>query len=102
MTTAPALSLPSQLTFADAKACAQQLEKNIQSVALQSSAQSITLDASQVERFDSSALAVLMQLRRHVIKKQYTGIMVKNMPPKLRALTKLYGVAPLFPDAGDA
>lgn len=99
VTTMPHLALPAKLTFAQAKACSEQLKKALQAGLQQGQVQQIEVDASQVTQFDSSALAVLLQLRRDAISLQCEGIIVKNMSPKLRELVKLYGVAMLLPDA---
>ncbi len=49
------------------------------------------VDASNLQQFDSSALAVLLECRRlaESFGKAFT---VRNPPPKLEALAKLYGV----------
>ena len=55
-------------------------------------------DASDLVRFDSSALAVLLNCRREA---QVAGktFSVRALPPKLRALASMYGVAELLPAA---
>ena len=55
-------------------------------------------DAGRLNRFDSSALAVLLACRRQA---QTLGhaFYVRGLPPRLRQLAGLYGVAELIPDA---
>jgi len=51
------------------------------------------LDLSPLARFDSSAVAVLVALRRDA----GAGLQLRNPPPNLRKLASLYGVeAELF------
>lgn len=51
------------------------------------------LDLAPLERFDSSAVAVLVALRRDA----GAGLQLRNPPPNLRKLASLYGVeASLF------
>ena len=51
----------------------------------------VVIDASNLQQFDSSALAVLLECQRlaHAFGKAFV---VRNAPPKLAALAKLYGV----------
>jgi phospholipid transport system transporter-binding protein len=55
-------------------------------------------DASALRRFDSSALAVLLECRREALTLGKT-FAVSQMHPRLRALAALYGVGELLPDA---
>lgn len=56
----------------------------------------VTADASQLQEFDSSALAVLLDCRRAATAagKQF---FVQGLPARLRQLAGLYGVAHLIP-----
>lgn len=58
----------------------------------------VTLDASALTDFDSAALAVLLECQRLA---QGVGkrFMLRQAPPKLSALAKLYGVDVLLPAA---
>ncbi|MDR2128306.1 MAG: STAS domain-containing protein [Burkholderiaceae bacterium] len=56
----------------------------------------IVVDASALEKFDSSALAVLLECRRDGLAVGKT-FAVQGMPPRLRDLAILYGVASLLP-----
>jgi len=55
-------------------------------------------DASSLERFDSSALAVLLDCRREALAlgKSFS---VSHMPTRSRSLAALYGVGELLPAA---
>jgi phospholipid transport system transporter-binding protein len=56
----------------------------------------LVADATALEQFDSSALAVLMECRRESLATGKT-FSVKRLPPRLRELAALYGVAELLP-----
>jgi len=53
------------------------------------------LDASGLQAFDSSALAVLLTLRRRA-QAQGGVLQVQGMPERLQGLAALYGVADLL------
>ena len=85
------LLLPAELTHAQANACARMLSQ-----ALRARPEAgVVADAAALERFDSSALAVLLDCRREamVVGKTFS---VANMTPRLRELASLYGVAELL------
>ncbi len=86
------LVLPESLTHEDAAACCRML---MQAVRASADAQTVA-DASALVRFDSSALAVLLECRREALALGQ-GFRVQSMPPKLRALAGLYGVGGLLP-----
>ena len=85
------LVLPSKLTHDQAAACADALRRGL---AGQGDGATV-VDASALTQFDSSALAVLLECRREA-----TGLgrsfSVKGLPPRLRELASLYGVAGLL------
>jgi phospholipid transport system transporter-binding protein len=87
------LMLPAEITHSSARSCAHMLAQ-----ALQHSEQAVVADASALTKFDSSALAVLLNCRReaHVAGKTFS---VRALPPKLRSLATMYGVAQLLPAA---
>ncbi len=58
----------------------------------------VLLDASGVVEFDSSALAVLLGLRR-VLTQKGSALQVQGMTPRLRELAILYGVMDLLQPA---
>jgi len=54
------------------------------------------LDASALRECDSSAVAVLLELRRE-LHQQGTVLQLQNAPQRLRDLVTLYGVQELLP-----
>jgi phospholipid transport system transporter-binding protein len=58
----------------------------------------VSLDASALTDFDSSALAVLLGLRR-VLTQKGSVLRVEGMTPRLRELASLYGVMDLLQTA---
>jgi phospholipid transport system transporter-binding protein len=85
------LVLPSELTHDRATTCSRMLAQAIRS----EPSTEVLADVSALERFDSSALAVLLECRREamVAGKRFV---VTGWPPKLRELAGLYGVAELL------
>lgn len=87
------LVLPAELTHDRAMASLHML---LQGLATQQGP--VLVDAGALQRFDSSALAVLLQCRRESLS-QGRGFTVRGMPERLRALARLYGVDQLLPAA---
>ena len=87
------LVLPAELTHAQATACCRMLA---QALRTEPGAQAVA-DASALRRFDSSALAVLLESRREALALGKT-FAVSQLHPRLRALATLYGVAELLPE----
>ncbi len=88
------LVLPAELTHEHAAACCRMLELSLRN----DPADSVVADAGALNRFDSSALSVLLDCRREALAVGKT-FSVKGMPPRLRVLAGLYGVADLLPAA---
>jgi len=88
------LVLPPKLTHAEAPACLYMLQQGLAG----KSDTSTVIDASALAHFDSSALAVLLECRRES-SALGRGFAVKGLPPRLRELASLYGVAGLLPAA---
>jgi len=88
------LTLPSDLTHRDAAACLVQSLEQL-AAADSVSAAELQVDASALEHFDSSALAVLLELRRQA---QVRGqsFQVTGMSARLSELAGLYGVDELL------
>ena len=86
------LVLPAELTHAQAPACARMLAQAMRS----DPAREAVADASGLQRFDSSALAVLLECRREALALGKT-FAVSQLHPRLRELATLYGVAELLP-----
>ena len=81
------LLLPATITAQEASSTLRLLTQSMKSEA----AGAVVVDASNLRHFDSSALAVLLECERAA---QAWGrdFAVRNAPPKLAALAKLYGV----------
>ena len=88
------LVLPRDLTRSQAKACLQMLVQGLPAMA----ANPVVVDAGALERFDSSALAVLLELRREALVRG-KALVIRALPDRLRALATVYGIAELLPGA---
>lgn len=88
------LVLPAELTQTQATACLRALLPGLKSGA----DATVVADASALIRFDSAALAVLLELRRESLAagKQFA---VQSLPTRLGNLAALYGIAELMPAA---
>ena len=94
------LHLPATLTHAQASACLLDLGR-----ALAAERGAAVLDATALTSFDSSALAVLLELQR-IGARAGKALAVQGLPAQLLALATLYGVQTLLgacaaPEAGD-
>lgn len=56
----------------------------------------VVVDASALEKFDSAALAVLLELRREGLA-QGKVMRFRGLPQRLRDLAGVYGIAELLP-----
>jgi phospholipid transport system transporter-binding protein len=81
------LLLPSKLTINEARDTQRLLAQGLQS---QTDA-AVVINASGLQQFDTSALAVLLECQR-LAQAFGKGFEVRDAPPKLSALAKLYGV----------
>ena len=88
------LKLPATLLHDQADACLAQWVSQLPSAL----PPAVVLDASGLTEFDSSALAVLLGLRRVLIHKG-SALRVDGMTPRLRELASLYGVMELLQPA---
>jgi phospholipid transport system transporter-binding protein len=81
------LLLPASITAREARDTQRLLAQALQ----REPDSGVVVDASNLQQFDSSALAVLLECQRQA---QAFGkvFSVRNAPPKLAALAKLYGV----------
>ena len=96
-TAAPAL--PAQLTHRQARQALAALQAQLRSNnGSDSTANGWVVDASALQVFDSSALAVLLECRRNALAAQQP-FAVLGLPDALAGLAKLYGVAELLPAA---
>lgn len=85
------LVLPNELTQAQAGACLRMLLQGLR----EHSEAEVVIDASVLQRFDSSALAVLLEARREslALGRRFS---IRNLPQRLRNLAGLYGVLELL------
>ena len=90
------LVLPAELTHAQATTCLDMLRE----AARHAQADLVFVDASALVRFDSSALAVLLECRREAMH-DGKGFAVRGLAPRLRELAQLYGVAELLNEVPD-
>jgi len=88
------LVLPAALTHDQAQACCRMLAQALRT----ETEPAAVVDASALARFDSSALAVLLECRREALALGKT-FSVAQLPARLRDLAALYGVAQLLPAA---
>lgn len=86
------LVLPQALTQVEATACLRGLVKNLRT----QSGSNMVVDATALTKFDSAALAVLLEFRREVIAlgKQFS---IRGLPQRLADLAALYGIHELLP-----
>jgi phospholipid transport system transporter-binding protein len=84
--------LPERLTLGEAGATLAALRR---ALAGQGDAE-LVIDASALRHFDSSAVAVLLELRREALAQGRT-LRVLRWPERLQALVGLYGVQDLLP-----
>lgn len=87
------LTLPTTLTQDGANDCLAELTARLPAEAAQ-----VVVDAAALRAFDSSALAVLLALRRECARvgKHFA---VRGLPERLRNLASVYGIEPLLPSA---
>lgn len=85
-----ALVLPERLTLAEATQVLSSLEMGLPSTEL------VQLDASPLQTFDSSVVAVLLALQRRLAS-HGQKLQVCQRSERLQALLTLYGVAELLP-----
>lgn len=85
------LLLPTTLTLRESRDTLRMLSQALQGEA----SEEVVIDASPLQQFDTSALAVLLECERlsHAWGKRFS---VRQAPPKLAALAKLYGVDQLL------
>jgi phospholipid transport system transporter-binding protein len=88
------LVLPAELTHEQAVACCRMLTQGLRS----QPGDAVVADAGALTRFDSSALAVLLECRRGALARG-KSFGVARLPARLRELAVLYGVAELLPAA---
>ena len=90
------LTLPAVLTHAVASGFVRGLKQAV----LAESAE-VVADASALQQFDSSALAVLLECRRQALAAG-KACSVRGAPARLQELASVYGVAGLIPATATA
>ncbi len=86
-------SLPPMLTMHEASlACATLVQR------LAAGSGPVEIDAAALERFDSSALSVLLECRRQAVAAG-RAFAVTGAPPRLAELARLYGIEELLAPA---
>lgn len=85
------LTLPTILTHSQANDCLQKLTLDVQREA----EKQVVVDAAPLSNFDSSALAVLLAVRRECARAGKL-FAVKGLPDRLRDLAALYGIEGLL------
>ncbi|MDD5336746.1 MAG: STAS domain-containing protein [Rhodoferax sp.] len=86
------LVLPKELTHSQATACLRMLVQGLRS----QTGPQVVVDATGLSRFDSAALAVLLEFRREslALGKRFS---ILGMPARLGDLASLYGIIELLP-----
>ena len=88
------LLLPKELTHSQATACLLTLVQELPSFA----GQELIVDATELQRFDSAALAVLLEFRRQCLALG-KRLRVQGLAPRLLDLAALYGIQELLPSS---
>jgi len=83
------LVLPDVITQANAVACLAALSKELPGQA------AAEVDAAKLSRFDSAALALLLEVRRQALKLGKKFVL-KGAPQRLQDLAALYGITELL------
>ncbi len=86
------LVLPTDLTRTQASACLQMLVQGLRA----EQGATVVIDAAALGRFDSAALAVLLEFRRESLALG-KSLVIRAMPQRLTDLASLYGIADLLP-----
>jgi len=84
--------MPEQLTL---QGSAQALLR-LKQLLIQQAGPTVSLDAAPLRVFDTSAVAVLLELRNGLLA-EGKALQVLRMPERLQALVALYGVGELLP-----
>ena len=85
------LTLPATIGLTEANAVMRPLVEAVS----REPADRLSIDASGLQQFDSSALAVLLECRR-LAEKSGRSFQLSGAPPRLSQLARLYGVAELL------
>jgi phospholipid transport system transporter-binding protein len=80
------LALPEKLTQDQARACLEQYKQRMTKESAR-----VVIDATALQQFDSSALAVLLELRRECVRLG-KSLVIQSLPQRLTDLARLYGI----------
>ena len=96
----PVAALPAELTHRQARQTLDALQAQLRTSSSKGSTATSgwVVDASALQVFDSSALAVLLECRRSALAAQQP-FAVRGLPSALAGLAAMYGVAELLPAA---
>ena len=89
------LVLPATVTSLQARDTQRMLSQALQQEIKTQNDPQLTIDASGLQQFDSAALAVLLECQRLALA-WGKSFAVRNAPPKLADLARLYGVDALL------
>lgn len=90
--TTTTLRMPVQITHEQAQSVLKQLSA---SLANQDNAVDLCIDAADLAQFDSSAIAVLLELKRYAVQHNKNWQLL-HAPESLSTLTNLYGMGELL------
>jgi phospholipid transport system transporter-binding protein len=85
MTASTSLSMPAVLTHREAQACLQDWIRRLPAQG------EVALDAGALQRFDSSALSVVLALQRAALARG-CHLRVRQLPSQARQLARVYGI----------
>lgn len=85
MMASPSLSMPAVLTHREARACLQDWIGRLPTQG------EVTLDAAALQRFDSSALSVVLALQRAALARG-CQVRLRHLPTQARQLARVYGI----------
>lgn len=88
------LVLPEELTLNQATACLRMLVQGLRA----QKAREVVVDATALQNFDSSALAVLLEFRRECLASG-KQLSITHLSPRLADLAVLYGIDGLLTTA---
>lgn len=88
------LQLPARLTRDEVRAWTSTIQSQLKSA--KSDGGAVTIDASALKQFDSSALAALLAVRREAQKQGIGYAGITGVSATFRSLADVYGVEELF------
>ncbi|MFZ5519851.1 MAG: STAS domain-containing protein [Pseudomonadota bacterium] len=86
------LLLPATVTQKEAAGVLRVFREAVQRLP---AADELVVDASALQRFDSAALALILECQR-MARRRGSAFVLRDAPPRLLELARLYGVSALF------